>query len=97
MNTKFDGTFPEGQFVIDGYSTPFRLDRNIHVGGVLLYVREDNPCKQLSQHTFPDDIEGVFVEINLRKTKWLLFGTYHPPSQSYNYYFDSLSKLWIFI
>ena len=41
MNTKFDGTFPEGQFVIDGYSTPFRLDRNIHGGGVLLYVRED--------------------------------------------------------
>ena len=43
--------------------------------------------KLLSKHNFPDDIEGIFVEINLRKIKWLLFGTYHPPSQADNYYF----------
>ena len=26
--TKFDGSFPSGQFIIKGYSTPFRSDRN---------------------------------------------------------------------
>ena len=58
----------------------------------MIFVRDDIPCKQLTKHTFPGDIEGIFVEINLRKIKWLLFGSYHPPSQNDNYFFDSVSK-----
>ena len=27
--TKIDDSFPEGQFVIDGFSKPYRLDRNV--------------------------------------------------------------------
>ena len=69
------------QFVMEGYSKPFRFDRNRNGGGVLLYIREDIPCKELKFHSLPENIEGIFVEINLRKTKWLLFATYHPPSQ----------------
>ena len=57
----------------------------------LLYIREDIPSKELSKHTFPDDIEGIFIEANLRKQKWL-FGTYHPPNQSDNYYFNHLGN-----
>ena len=76
--TKIDSSFPDGQFYIHGYSKPFRFDRNSHGGGILIYVREDIPCKRLMKHTFPDDIEGIFIEINLGKTKWLLYGTYHP-------------------
>ena len=81
-----------GQFFIDGFTAPYRLDRNIHGGGVLVYIREDIPSKQLNCHIFPEDIEGIFVEINLRKTKWLLFGSYHPPSQSDQYYFDCVGR-----
>ena len=33
------------QFLIEGYGPPYRLDRNAHGGGVLVYVREDFPCK----------------------------------------------------
>ena len=29
--TKIDDSFPQGQFVIDGFSVPYRLDRNILV------------------------------------------------------------------
>ena len=90
--TKIDASFPEAQFNIDGYCKPFRLDRNSNGGGLLIFIREDIPCKQLAKHTFPNDIEGIFVEINLRKSKWLLFGTYHPPSQSNEYYFESISR-----
>ena len=90
--TKIDDSFPDAQFKIDGYAKPYRLDRNSSGGGLLIYVREDIPSKQLSKHTFPSDIEGIFVEINLRKSKWLLFGTYHPPSQSNSYFFESLTK-----
>ena len=42
------------------------------------------------QHILPEDIEGISIEINLRKTKWLLFATYHPPSQSDDYYFKEI-------
>ena len=41
--TKLDESFPIGQFLKKGFSTPFRLDRNCHGGGILLYIREDIP------------------------------------------------------
>ena len=84
--TKIDASFPNAQFRIDGFSASFRLDRNRFGGGVLIYVREDIPCKQLTKHILPDDIEGIFVEISLRKTKWLLFGGYRPPRQQAEYF-----------
>ena len=37
-------------------------------------------------------MEGLFVELNFKKCKWLLFGKYHPPSQRDIYYFDNLDK-----
>ena len=30
--------------------------------------------------------------MNFRKSKWLICGTYHPPSQSDQYYFDNIGK-----
>ena len=71
---------------------PYRLDGNGNGGGVIVYVREDIPSKLLSKHCFKDDIERLFVEINFRKSKWLLGGTYHPSSQPDQYFFDSLDK-----
>ena len=41
---------------------------------------------------FPDDIEGLFIEMHLKKTKRLLFGTCHPPIQIDLYYFKNLDK-----
>ena len=90
--TKLDETFITSSFLIEGFSLPFRLYRNRKGGGILIYVRSDIPSKLLTKHSFPNDIEGLFVEINFRKSKWLLFGTYHPPSQNDQYYFDCLDK-----
>ena len=84
--TKIDSSFPNSQFRIDEFSGPFRLDRKKFGGGVLIYVREDIRCKKLTKYILPDDIEGIFVEINLRKTKWLLFGGYRPPRQQAEYF-----------
>ena len=92
VETKLDDTFPTSQFLIEGYLKPYRLDRNRNGGGILLYVREDIPSKELSKYKFPTDIEGICIEINLRKCKWFLFGTYHPPSQKDQYYFDHVGK-----
>ena len=45
-----------------------------------------------SKHTLPDDIEGMFIEIKLRKTKWLVLGTYHPPNQPDDYFFKTVGN-----
>ena len=82
--TKIDSSFPNSQFRIDGFSALFRLDRNKFGGGVLIYVREEN--KKLTKHILPHDIEGIFVEVNLGKAKWLLFGRYRPPRQQAEYF-----------
>ena len=77
--TKTDSSFPNAKFRIDGLSAAFRLDRTGFGSGVLIYVGEDIPCKQLTKHILPNDIEGILVKINLRKAKWFLFGRYPPP------------------
>ena len=77
---KLDDTFPTSQFLVDGFSEPFRLDRNRIGGGIMIFVRKHIPSKLLQKHVFAVDIEGLFIELNFRKCQWLLFGTYHPPS-----------------
>ena len=37
--TKLDDSFPEGQFLIEGFHSPFRFDRNRNCGGIMLYTR----------------------------------------------------------
>ena len=86
--TKLDSTFPTSQFLIESYSEPYRFDRNRNGGGVLIYVPEDIQSKPLMGHKLPHDIEGIFVELNLRKSKRLLFGPYNPPMQSDVYFFN---------
>ena len=60
--TRIDVSFPIGQFLLNGYITPFRIDRNAHGRGILLYVWEDIPLKLLLVEENP--IEGFFVVIN---------------------------------
>ena len=79
---KLDDSFPTSQFIVDGFSMPYQQDRNRNGGGIMIYIRDDIPSKLLLKHVFPDDIEGLFVELNFRKSKWLLIGAYHPPWQS---------------
>ena len=77
VETKLDDIFPENQFCIEGFSKPYRLDRNRNGGGVMIYVRKDIPSRELKKHNFSKNIEAIFLEINLRKSKLLLVGTYH--------------------
>ena len=70
--TKIDESFTESQFIIEGYSKPFRRDRNSHGGGLLFYIRDDIPCKEIKTQKLPNDIEGIFIEINLRSNKLII-------------------------
>ena len=67
--TKLDDSYPTAQFVIDGFKKPFRLDRNSNGGGILIYVRSDIPCSLKKDFNLSEDIEGLFIEINLRKSE----------------------------
>ena len=43
--TKLDNSFPESQFLIEGYSKLYRIHNDYHGGGIMLYVRADIPSK----------------------------------------------------
>ena len=63
-----NNTFPQCQFVFDGFHTPYREDRTDKGGGLLLYIREHIPCRNICFNICPN-IEAITVEINLKKKK----------------------------
>ena len=69
QETKIDCTYSTAQFLIEGFEQPFRLDRNKNGGGVMIYIKDNLPCKQITFDTLPNDIECIFLELNLRETK----------------------------
>ena len=86
-NTNLDHTFPTFQFLVDGFSEPFTLDRNRNSGGGMLLVREDKYQVKLYKTCFSIDF---YFKLNFRKCKSELFGVYHPPSQEVKHYYNNL-------
>ena len=86
--SKLDESFPSQQFAIEGYPLPYRSDRNANGGGVIIYVREDIPCKELTTHSFSSD-----MEVNLRKTKWLVFGGYNNSKLNIDIFLSKLGPI----
>ena len=74
---KLDDSFPTAQFLLHGFSAPYRFDRNSKDDGILLYIREDIPSRLLNSK-FKTGIETISVEINLRKRKQFLNCSYNP-------------------
>ena len=89
--TKLDGTFPTSQFLMQDYLTPFRKDQTSKGGGTLLYVREDIPCKIIKLET-DAYYEGFFIEINLRKKKWLLSCSYNSHKNNIGTHLEIIGK-----
>ena len=61
--TKIDDSSPLTQFLIEGFTTPYRLDRNGSGGGILVYIREDIPSRLI-----PTDFSnkgGIFPRTKL--------------------------------
>ena len=73
--TKLDDSFPTAHFIVDGF-TPYRRDRNRNGGGVIIYVRQDIPSKELTKFKLADSdkngsLEWIFLEVRLKDSKWL--------------------------
>ena len=91
--TKLDCTFPTAQFIVEGYKEPFRKDRKKNSGGLLVYVKEDIPSRELKNHPLvPDLLDIVVIGLNFRKQKWLLISLYISSLNRIIFY-DAMSKV----
>ena len=85
-DTKLDGSFPEGQILIPGCSTFYRIDQNCHGGGIMLFIREHISSKLLSIKNTP--IEDFYIELYMQTEKWLLFCSYNPDRNTIDSHLD---------
>ena len=91
--TKLDNSFPEAQFILNGYKKTYRLDISASSGGLLTYVNTMIPSRQLISFVIPSDIQCIVIELNLRRQKWLLLAIYRNPSQNLKYFLDNITSL----
>ena len=87
--TKIDNSFPIHQFSIDGYSVPFRNDLDKNSGGIIIFVRDDLACKEIQN--INNNGEGIFLELNLRRVKWLLFAGYNHNKPNIRHFLGEVS------
>ena len=90
--TKLDDTFPDGQFFIEGYKEPIRLDRNRNGGGLLCFIHDDLDCKEIKSHKLTKKTEGIFIKLNIRNTKWLIMGGYNPDKKNIENFLECIGK-----
>ena len=88
--TKIDGSFPVGQFLIERFCAPYRLDGNSKGEDILLHVREDIPSNLITVDI--SAIESFYVELNLRNSKWLINCSYNPQKSLTGSHLDAVSK-----
>ena len=79
--------------MIDGYSEPYRFNRNKNGAGVLIYNREDILSNPLAEPKLLHDIEGIFVELNLRKKSGYFLGHTTRLANQMSIYFIKLKEV----
>ena len=89
--TKIDKSFPVNQFSIDWYYLPYRLDRNQDGGGLLVYFRTGIPSRKLKTY-LPDNVEGIFLDMNMRNKKWLIFAGHNPKKEHIGPFLSHVGK-----
>ena len=52
---------------MSGFCKLYRLDRCSNGGGLMLYIREDIPSRLLTEYKPPENVECLFVEINIKE------------------------------
>ena len=88
--TKLDDSFPTTQCEILGFKEPYI---SANAGGLVVYVKDHLISRELTGLELPYDIQILPIEINLRKTKWLLFPSYRPPHRNEKYFLDNIVPL----
>ena len=69
----------------DSFPNDYMINRNKNGGeGVIIYIKNIFQVRKLGSTNLQKNVEGLFIEVNLRKTKLLLFGSYHSTHQEYD-------------
>ena len=63
-----------------------------NAGGILLFSREDIQSGLLTEYKTPDKVECLFLEINIRKKKWLFCCSYNPHKNNISNHMHHLNK-----
>ena len=91
--TTIDKTFPLEQFLISGFAKPLRLDRNSRGGGIMLFIGDNITFMLLKPGNLLSNTGALFIEINLRRKKWLMFCGYNPNKSLINKFTYEISKV----
>ena len=91
--TKLDNSFPDAQFLIDGYQNPHNLrkDRTKNGGGLITFIKKGIPHKRLLDIE-PKNLEIICMEITFGKRKWGYVAIYRPPDMNITDFFNDLAK-----
>ena len=89
--TKLDYSFAAAQFW-SVFCKPYRLDHCSNGGGLLLYISEDILSCLLNEYNPPENVECLFVEINIRKKKWLPCFSYNAHKNNISHHLHHLKK-----
>ena len=90
--TKLDNSFPTAEFLLDGFSKPYRLDLCSNGGRILFYIKDDISSCLLTDHRLPDNVECLFTKIIITNKKWLLCCWYNPYRNNISNHISHLSK-----
>lgn len=77
--TKLDDSYTNAIFKIDGYREPYRLDRNSKGGGIMIFVKDNIPSREIFRVS-DKNLELISVELTLNNDKWCFITGYRPPS-----------------
>ena len=80
IETKLDESFPNAQFMVDGFSL-YRADRNIHGGGIMCYVKSDIPHRLRTDISFNGNgIEMITIQLKFKDESVFISIMYRPPT-----------------
>ena len=71
--TKLYSSLAESQFILPGMRQPFRSDVSSRKGGLLVFVNNDIPSQSFHR---TEDIQAIFLKINLKQRKLLVDSVY---------------------
>ena len=88
---KIENSFPAANLLIYGFSQPYMIDRNSSGGVIIFYVREEIPSN-LTKIGFLL-IEGLYIELKLRKEKWFINCSYNPRRNGISNHLEVMNEL----
>ena len=89
--SKLDDTFPQGQFQIEGFTRPIRLDRNRDGGGLIIFIRDGLTCREIKPRSLYPELECTLLELSIRQSKWLVVVGYNPQKENIGSFLEKLS------